>query len=1353
MDILQGLITGLKSPWDSRIRNILVDDHINISHGIPDVLHAWALATSVSEHVVTCNLGFLEPFVGVSLYDPVIEAKLNLPKGCQGIVLDSWFGFGNVKVLAKDPLHLQADVKSAIWTIPTFEKSLGLNVGHLFSGAFDGWGKAFRWLANRNIIRIDNTFAIDHDLSTIQMWAKQHGIEVSKGHISPSFQFSGEVFAGNYDVGCKVWYNISRWPTNVLWTKSPPCQSWSLGGRSQGLDSENGFSWIKSIADAKWQRPNAIIVECADAVPAHDHFKLVKACYKMIGYKLQWMGIFPLDDLTAMHRTRWIAIWLRNDVVQCEDPCTVRLADPLRLSWNDPIYKFCIPEFLMQQLKITHELAELYGNLKLLPSSKRLPLGDFASKDDVLNARCVKPDEVLPTLCSSYLSQHLLDHRHLSNKGIFAALVREHSSIRFFDPVMFLPLLGATKDQISIIDSDASVAFRHLGNAISVPHALLGILNVLKVCGFASHDILETIITCWNDRLTTNNAIVIVNGGLIFLTPGCFVSKILCDTIPVDTCEGIPVVFDGIRKHLTNMSCCEDLLVSCGIDKPSEQGISFCIPRGLIDGKTPLVSIAGWPVSCLFRGSEILLFSIPFESVFPTQPWTLQCEEIDDDSLLEVVIDAEIMLKSKSSIENRLTDMTNYGPMIGSDELTFVKNFVNVTSESFRMIEPWISGTSFQWVIREIQSHVAGNHFTVGCPIYARQHWGAFELQWEGGIWILNFINFDDRDFLPIRQFIQKSLLEHFPIEFVGNCVIPVNEGFCGWAIVNRWVKTCSIPFPASSNRICIDEIAEIVESSFETTADENFLVNIAKPIRLGFAYQLSKISGFPHHPIVFGAAEVTNDVNMSASSEQKVDPWLRYDPWQGGKRQCRWEDLTLPGDHPFHDTKGNRIQQIHRHALAPTNPGIAFCAKGAVGDAIAKNPKQPFAFIIPANDKVVFDSALGLKISPMHEIVVEDSVLGTIYKRQIIFAQTQDQVVFSLPKPEYKATLTEKFEIVLEAFTCLLSKESFTHFADKPFDTLKARIGEQCPSIAAQHANLYGFRRIPDKCHKDHYIIQAMCRVTKEARAKLLEISGTGDIFIRNFVPKEGEKSDLTVIPKFWPSDRAGRDESLRAAGSLDGFAGIIATRRGIAVRCWCEKVANLRKVLLSCDDRINEINVSMIPVERYDSTGWPANISPGEIVKAVHYSCKLPSIPTRCFRANGVTTWTLGFEQIPAVLKFTASFNGITCEILLTKAGDPKKKIVGKAKFQKKPPPNTDAAKPVVSAASEETNSRITALETKFASMERRQDSMEQRLQSNFDGIQSQLRQVLNAVQPRAASPSPTGYTPPPKMQKPSI
>ena len=323
----------------------------------------------------------------------------------------------------------------------------------------------------------------------------------------------------------------------------------------------------------------------------------------------------------------------------------------------------------------------------------------------------------------------------------------------------------------------------------------------------------------------------------------------------------------------------------------------------------------------------------------------------------------------------------------------------------------------------------------------------------------------------------------------------------------------------------------------------------------------------------------------------------------------------------------------------------------------------------------------------------------------------------------------------------------------DRQLEIIKTRAYEQFPALQRENANIYGFRKIQDHAIKEKVTLQAMCKVTKETRIAMLETSGAGDVFVRDFISKGMQPTDTTIIPKFWPCDRQGKDEALRASASIDGFSGIVVTRRGIATRAWCNRISNVRKVLLASDERICDLNRSVVPHHMYNSTGWPLSIGPQDIVKVVKQTCGLAPIPTRCFKLLGVTTWTLGFDGIPTTVKFTAQFNGIIHEILLTKIEEdhPPKKS-GKGNNPRSQPTRNgkggaDSRAPVPSNQADE---RITSLETKMAAMERRQDGMEHKLQTGFDGIQDQLRQVLNAVQLRPLSPRVTGFTPPAKSAK---
>ena len=461
---------------------------------------------------------------------------------------------------------------------------------------------------------------------------------------------------------------------------------------------------------------------------------------------------------------------------------------------------------------------------------------------------------------------------------------------------------------------------------------------------------------------------------------------------------------------------------------------------------------------------------------------------------------------------------------------------------------------------------------------------------------------------------------------------------------------------------------------------------------------------------------------------------------------------LSLPDDHPFHDLQDHRIPQVHRHALNANNNGIAFCTRAAVSDILSKQPKQPFALVVPVSEKVAWQPPQGSNASQPLELIVQDRLSDATYKRQVILVQKDNQVVVKMPKPGFSATLTEKHEVVLEMFTLLLPKELQAQSNYQHSNLLKSRALDQFPILQRENVNIYGFRKIQDQYQKERVVLQAMCKVTKEARILMLETSGAGDVFVRDYISKGAQPVDTTIIPKFWPTDRQGKDEALRSSATIDGFSGIVVTRRGIATRAWCDRVSNVRKVLLASDERICELNQAVVPHHMYNSTGWPLSIGPNDIVKVVAKTCGLPPIPTRCFKTLGVTSWTLGFQTIPTTLNFTAQFNGVIHEILLTKVEDvPLNKKQGKSIPKPSfPKPSSGSNDPVVVSQSNASDERLTSLETKVAAIERRQDGMEQKLQTGFDGIQDQLRQVLNAVQPRPVSPRATGFTPPSKIVK---
>ena len=115
-----------------------------------------------------------------------------------------------------------------------------------------------------------------------------------------------------------------------------------------------------------------------------------------------------------------------------------------------------------------------YGRINdpgLLPPAKRMKLGQRAKTDAGLLSRVPNPAEPLATLCASYSAQRLLSADHVCQKGIFAFLKQTAEGFAFFDPALFCSLFGATSS--IVMPSKLSLAFRVIGNAITVPQSII----------------------------------------------------------------------------------------------------------------------------------------------------------------------------------------------------------------------------------------------------------------------------------------------------------------------------------------------------------------------------------------------------------------------------------------------------------------------------------------------------------------------------------------------------------------------------------------------------------------------------------------------------------------------------------------------------------------------------------------------------------------------------------------------------------------------------------------------------------------------------------------------------------------
>ena len=421
-------------------------------------------------------------------------------------------------------LSFGEDVIICAW--PQFLQDVAFNFVHWFSGGFLGWSRALTWLArNEPMCMIGQQISVDADPCAMQCWKQTTGKDFM---VSPICNTCPMQVAKHVGV-CGPVHDLTiarlvNFPNNLIETMSPPCVSWTRAGRERGLNCPESFAFFDALVQVSVTQPIMLFAECSEDTPRHKHFEFIQLTLSLLGYKNAWQQISSSHLLTHCMRTRWLAVWVRQDVpAQCIEAAFELKATQLT-RWSDESNALYVPECLRKQLVIKPEILRYYADPDFLPPAKRMRTED---PNSVLTSRLVSVDNPLPTLCASYTSQHHLSHDWLKKKGIFSSLRIIDDEVAFLDPCLFICLLGSTSK--TVIPARLEDAFHFLGNAICVPHALLtsviGFSAILDLPWFPTRAVLK----CWGERLQKHNTVVQVHGDYITVWP----KDTFCNAPPV----------------------------------------------------------------------------------------------------------------------------------------------------------------------------------------------------------------------------------------------------------------------------------------------------------------------------------------------------------------------------------------------------------------------------------------------------------------------------------------------------------------------------------------------------------------------------------------------------------------------------------------------------------------------------------------------------------------------------------------------------------------------------------------------------------------------------------------------------
>ena len=558
-------------------------------------------------------------------------------------------GIHTKSVNRSEPCKVVADESVPVWNISSFDRCLAWNVTHLFAGAYEGWLRSMWWAQQANLgLSFATHTSADWCPEVMKTWGYNHGRPVQQCPIPVTYNPVESINGILADISDLTLLRASANKSNLLMTLSPPCPSWSRGGKHSGLATDEGFCFLDAIEHVARVRPVLALFECSDGIEGHPHWRVLSAAMQLAGYSKVWSQDVAIHQITSNFRTRWIAVWVRHDI-----PCKKhgeRFLCPTdrRINWDDVKHQHSLPTSLAADLILQAPQLQVYGDRVLLPVAKRSRDGSDMTMQQVLTQRLVQRGEVLPTLCASYTAQHLLQRDHLEAKGLFASLTQQEGKFCFIDPFTFVTLFGTT-DSVAL-PTVLRKAFHQLGNAISQLHGLIGLLVGLESVTGESFHKQALVQQCWEDRLTAENAIIRVCDDMYVLQPVAdFVAKALPSIVTwqpwlfkhtlIRFCDDATLVPLNIDE---NLGVIDQLLLSLDLGKHHAHsdralGDEGALPSDVIWSDIPAhhlqVKIGSYNLCTLQVLHTSTTDPIDDPIVSPTQPWLAKETDLGLDQL------------------------------------------------------------------------------------------------------------------------------------------------------------------------------------------------------------------------------------------------------------------------------------------------------------------------------------------------------------------------------------------------------------------------------------------------------------------------------------------------------------------------------------------------------------------------------------------------------------------------------------------------------------------------------------------------------------------------------------------------
>ena len=354
----------------------------------------------------------------------------------------------------------------------------------LFAGGFSGWTQVIKKLIMENIPLI-HRWVLDKDVCAKHMYERSYDITMTAFDMS-SFEKAYQQCVEN-DLDPYIYFHTeletpwwccfaSKDETDLL-CMSPPCPPWSEANLGGGLSRSDGLLMVHLLGILSIIRPRVLLMENVKTMSTHPHFGIIKALFLWAGFSLKWIAPLNLDECIPQHRERLLLIATSDTDSNLEPHVCSKwpMGYHPTLRTYDAVMN--LDDYWQSCAELTPEELRLYLNPKYLPKGPNVTANQKRTRFDVAGYCIRSLDQKASCFLTTYGSPLTLDEEMLSRGGLYESLIFQNDQVRKFTPLEVCILLGVVRPVW--VPINLREAFKLLGNAISVPHAAIGIANGL----------------------------------------------------------------------------------------------------------------------------------------------------------------------------------------------------------------------------------------------------------------------------------------------------------------------------------------------------------------------------------------------------------------------------------------------------------------------------------------------------------------------------------------------------------------------------------------------------------------------------------------------------------------------------------------------------------------------------------------------------------------------------------------------------------------------------------------------------------------------------------------------------------